>query len=185
MPEAPFDLDRVVTAQAQSYAAAVTELKRGQKRGHWIWFVFPQIAGLGSSPMSQAYAIGSLEEARAYASCKEAFRVRPSLRAAVSGVREAEPWIWSIAEEELCSVLWLATYASRRGKPDRPTAAHLDDLITIAHAGFLPERSLFDVGARVHPHAATFLPAERQRRLFEFVARHRLVSAGGTGWLRP
>jgi uncharacterized protein (DUF1810 family) len=61
-------LQRFVDAQEDGaiYARALGELRDGRKRGHWIWFVFPQIAGLGSSPMSQAYAIGSLEEARAY-----------------------------------------------------------------------------------------------------------------------
>jgi uncharacterized protein (DUF1810 family) len=61
-------LQRFVDAQedAAIYARALAELRAGRKQGHWIWFVFPQIAGLGSSPMSQAYAIGSLAEARAY-----------------------------------------------------------------------------------------------------------------------
>jgi uncharacterized protein (DUF1810 family) len=61
-------LQRFVDAQEDRaiYARALGELRAGRKQGHWIWFVFPQIAGLGSSPLSQAYAIGSLEEARAY-----------------------------------------------------------------------------------------------------------------------
>jgi uncharacterized protein (DUF1810 family) len=64
----PFNLSRFVEAQEDSaiYARALGELRDGRKRSHWIWFVFPQIAGLGSSPMSQAYAIRSLDEARAY-----------------------------------------------------------------------------------------------------------------------
>jgi uncharacterized protein (DUF1810 family) len=63
-----YGLQRFVDAQEDRaiYARALGELREGRKRGHWIWFVFPQIAGLGSSPMSQVYAIGSLEEARAY-----------------------------------------------------------------------------------------------------------------------
>lgn len=61
-----FDLDRFVTAQAGVYPAALAELRAGQKRSHWMWFVFPQIAGLGRSAMAAAYAIGSLSEARAY-----------------------------------------------------------------------------------------------------------------------
>jgi uncharacterized protein (DUF1810 family) len=63
-----FGLQRFVDAQEDVaiYARALGELREGRKRGHWIWFVFPQIAGLGSSPLSRAYAIGSLEEARAY-----------------------------------------------------------------------------------------------------------------------
>jgi uncharacterized protein (DUF1810 family) len=60
------DLDRFVTAQADVYDGVVGELRRGRKTGHWIWFVFPQVAGLGPSEMSQRYAIRSLDEARAY-----------------------------------------------------------------------------------------------------------------------
>ncbi len=64
----PFALERFVRAQDESgtYARALAELRAGRKRGHWMWFVFPQLAGLGSSAMSQAFAIGSLSEARAY-----------------------------------------------------------------------------------------------------------------------
>jgi uncharacterized protein (DUF1810 family) len=64
----PFSLSRFETAQAESgtYERALLELREGRKRTHWMWFVFPQLAGLGGSPMSQAYAISSLAEARAY-----------------------------------------------------------------------------------------------------------------------
>jgi len=61
-----YDLDRFVAAQAGVYPRALAELEAGEKRSHWMWFIFPQIAGLGSSPMAQRYAIGSLDEARAY-----------------------------------------------------------------------------------------------------------------------
>jgi uncharacterized protein (DUF1810 family) len=68
MSEDRFNLRRFVEAQddAAIYARALGELRDGRKQGHWIWFVFPQVAGLGSSPISQAYAIRSLDEARAY-----------------------------------------------------------------------------------------------------------------------
>jgi uncharacterized protein (DUF1810 family) len=62
----PHDLERFVAAQAPVIDAVRDELRRGRKASHWMWFVFPQIAGLGASPMSQRYAIGSLDEARAY-----------------------------------------------------------------------------------------------------------------------
>jgi|TARA_A100001391_G_C5071950_1_gene278455 uncharacterized protein (DUF1810 family) len=55
-----------LTAQAPIYDTAFAELRAGQKRTHWMWFIFPQIAGLGMSAMSQRYALGSLDEARAY-----------------------------------------------------------------------------------------------------------------------
>ncbi|MFI5225892.1 MAG: DUF1810 domain-containing protein [Candidatus Limnocylindrales bacterium] len=62
----PYDLERFVAAQEGVYVDVVEELRRGRKTGHWIWFVFPQIAGLGQSETSRSYAIGSLDEARAY-----------------------------------------------------------------------------------------------------------------------
>jgi uncharacterized protein (DUF1810 family) len=62
----PYQLARFVAAQQGTYDQAVAELRRGRKTGHWIWYVFPQIAGLGMSATSQRYAIGSLDEARAY-----------------------------------------------------------------------------------------------------------------------
>jgi uncharacterized protein (DUF1810 family) len=60
------DLTRFVDAQSGSYDQALKELTAGAKRSHWMWFVFPQIHGLGFSSMAQRYAIGSLDEARAY-----------------------------------------------------------------------------------------------------------------------
>jgi uncharacterized protein (DUF1810 family) len=60
------DLQRFVTAQDGVYETALAELKRGRKQTHWMWFVFPQVAGLGLSAMSQRYAIASRDEARAY-----------------------------------------------------------------------------------------------------------------------
>lgn len=62
----PHDLDRFLAAQQGAYAGALEELRQGRKTGHWIWFVFPQLAGLGRSEMSRYYAITSLDEARAY-----------------------------------------------------------------------------------------------------------------------
>jgi uncharacterized protein (DUF1810 family) len=62
----PFDLKRFVDAQAPVYRSVVDELRGGRKRSHWMWFVFPQLRGLGSSPMASRYGIASLEEARAY-----------------------------------------------------------------------------------------------------------------------
>ena len=63
-----YDLERFVAAQnaGGTYEQALTELRAGRKTSHWIWFVFPQIAGLGRSGMAQRYAIADLDEARAY-----------------------------------------------------------------------------------------------------------------------
>jgi uncharacterized protein (DUF1810 family) len=62
----PFDLDRFVRAQEADYERALAEIRNGRKRSHWMWYVFPQSAGLGLSATSQRYAINSLAEARAY-----------------------------------------------------------------------------------------------------------------------
>jgi uncharacterized protein (DUF1810 family) len=60
------DLSRFITAQEPIYAHVLAELRSGQKRTHWMWFIFPQIAGLGFSSTSKFYAIKDLEEARQY-----------------------------------------------------------------------------------------------------------------------
>ena len=64
----PFDLQRFVDAQEEggTYATALGELRAGRKRTHWMWFVFPQLSGLGRSATAQRYALRSLDEARAY-----------------------------------------------------------------------------------------------------------------------
>src|SRR4051794_12770208 len=62
----PFDLERFVTAQAPVFSAALEELKAGRKRSHWMWFIFPQMRGLGRSSTAQFFGISSLDEARAY-----------------------------------------------------------------------------------------------------------------------
>jgi uncharacterized protein (DUF1810 family) len=60
------NLDRFVEAQTLSYQTALGEIRRGAKRSHWMWYIFPQLAGLGRSAMAQHFAIKSLDEARAY-----------------------------------------------------------------------------------------------------------------------
>lgn len=62
----PFNLNRFLGAQESFYADALKEIKRGYKESHWIWFIFPQMRGLGRSPMAENYGIKSIEEARAY-----------------------------------------------------------------------------------------------------------------------
>ena len=62
----PYDLGRFLEAQRDDYALALTELRDGRKRSHWMWYIFPQLAGLGHSAMSRRYAISGLAEADAY-----------------------------------------------------------------------------------------------------------------------
>lgn len=83
----PFELQRFVEAQARNYDQALAELAAGRKTSHWMWYVFPQIAGLGSSPMAQTYALSSLEEARAYLDHPV---LGPRLRACVAAVNAVQ-----------------------------------------------------------------------------------------------
>ena len=64
--EHKIDLSRFIEAQKKSYPAALCEIRNGRKTSHWMWYIFPQIHGLGRSPISQYYAIQSLEEAKAF-----------------------------------------------------------------------------------------------------------------------
>ena len=86
----PFDLRRFVAAQEPIYAAAFAELAAGRKKTHWMWFIFPQIAGLGSSPTAVRYAIGSRGEALAYCRpCASSGRGSWRARASWLGMRGA------------------------------------------------------------------------------------------------
>lgn len=60
------NLDRFVSAQERDYTTALSEIRNGRKESHWMWYIFPQIAGLGYSSMAQYYAISDIEEAKAY-----------------------------------------------------------------------------------------------------------------------
>ena len=80
----PFDLARFVGAQAGVFADAVEELRAGHKRSHWMWFVFPQLKGLGHSPTAQHYGVSSLAEANAYL---EHLVLGPRLETAVAAVQ--------------------------------------------------------------------------------------------------
>ncbi len=66
MSDDPWNLARFVTAQASVFGQALEELRAGRKRSHWMWFVFPQLKGLGHSPTAQFYGLASLSEAQAY-----------------------------------------------------------------------------------------------------------------------
>ena len=64
--EDPYDLDRFIEAQKTCYERALAEIRGGDKRSHWMWYIFPQLSGLGFTPTSQKYSIRSLGEAEAY-----------------------------------------------------------------------------------------------------------------------
>ncbi len=65
-PRHPYDLDRFLRAQAENYEQALSEIRSGRKRTHWMWYIFPQIDGLAFSATAKFYAIQSIDEARAY-----------------------------------------------------------------------------------------------------------------------
>jgi uncharacterized protein (DUF1810 family) len=114
----PHDLDRFIVAQRDVYEEVLGELRRGRKTGHWIWFIFPQVAGLGSSSLSRRYAIGSLDEARAYLAhpvLGERLRECAGLVLAASG-RSAEDILGPVDAMKLRSSMTLF----HRAAPDEP-----------------------------------------------------------------
>lgn len=106
----PFNLQRFVDAQDGVFETALRELEAGSKQSHWMWFIFPQLAGLGRSPTAQYYAIASLSEARAYLDDP---LLGPRLRACTeallpwAGRRSAERILGSIDAVKLESCLTL------------------------------------------------------------------------------
>lgn len=83
----PYDLSRFLRAQEGDYDHALSELRAGRKRSHWMWYIFPQLAGLGSSEISRRYAIRSTDEARAYLGHRV---LGPRLRECAEAVLEVE-----------------------------------------------------------------------------------------------
>jgi uncharacterized protein (DUF1810 family) len=119
------DLDRFVAAQAPVYGSVLDELQSGRKESHWMWFVFPQLAGLGQSPTSRFYAIASLDEARAYLAHPV---LGPRLRECASLVasiedRTAEQILGSIDAMKLRSSMTLF----HRAAPDEPVFGRVLD----------------------------------------------------------
>jgi uncharacterized protein (DUF1810 family) len=109
--EDPYDLARFVAAQdaGGTYDRAVAELRAGRKATHWMWFVFPQIAGLGYSPAARAYAISSLDEARAYLAHPVLGPRLVGCAAILTGVpgRTAEQILGEVDALKLCSSMTL------------------------------------------------------------------------------
>jgi len=111
----PFQLQRFVDAQERSFEVALAELHAGRKQSHWMWYIFPQMAGLGRSPTAQFYGIRSLQEARAYlAHPVLAQRYRDAVEAVLgwSGRRSADEILGSVDAMKLRSSLTLFENAS-------------------------------------------------------------------------
>jgi uncharacterized protein (DUF1810 family) len=144
----PYRLERFVAAQDRNgtYERAVAELRAGQKRGHWMWFIFPQISGLGFSAMAQEYAISGLGEARAYlrhpvlgprlAECAR-------IVAAISG-RAAAEIFGSVDAMKLRSSTTLFKAAAAADEPQ--TAAPFTDVLTRYFDGAEDEATLSRLG---------------------------------------
>jgi uncharacterized protein (DUF1810 family) len=111
----PFQLQRFVDAQDGVIDTAIAELRAGRKHSHWMWFVFPQLAGLGKSPTAQFYAIRSIHEARAYLAhplLGERLRVAVDAIRGWAGVKSAEEILTPVDAMKLRSSLTLFEAAS-------------------------------------------------------------------------
>jgi uncharacterized protein (DUF1810 family) len=121
----PYDLGRYIVEQERTYADALVELGRGRKTGHWIWFIFPQIAGLGHSALSQHFAISSLDEARqflAHPVLGAHLRECVAVTLAIEG-RSAEEIFGPTDAMKVRSSMTLF----HRAAPDEPVFAHVLD----------------------------------------------------------
>lgn len=122
-------LDRFVDAQRDTYAAALAELRAGAKRSHWMWFVFPQIAGLGRSDTARFYAIRDIDEARAYLAHPLLGRRLVEATEAMlthAGVSSAEAVLGSIDALKLASSMTLFEVAAADLAEAAPFARCLD-----------------------------------------------------------
>jgi uncharacterized protein (DUF1810 family) len=140
---ADIDLDRFVDAQDGSFERALSEIVDGRKRSHWMWYVFPQVAGLGFSPRSQQYAINSVAEAQALlAHLVLGDRYRRIIDAVWHQVIDNSVTIHELFgspdDVKLVSSLTLFAAAGRRGEPMQPVIAtfvdQADEILRVADA---------------------------------------------------
>jgi uncharacterized protein (DUF1810 family) len=138
----PFDLERFVAAQdaAGTYQRALGEIRRGRKLSHWMWFIFPQVAGLGHSAMAQEYAIASLDEARAYLAHPVLGQRLTECAAALESTseRSAVEIFGELDAQKLRSSMTLF----RRAAPNEPLFARVLDLYFGGAADLETERRL-------------------------------------------
>nr|WP_290221266.1 DUF1810 domain-containing protein [Trichocoleus desertorum] len=113
----PYDLNRFVQAQERDYERALSEVKSGRKRSHWMWYIFPQFDGLGFSAMSERYAIKSVAEAKAYLSHPILGpRLIECVEAALSGKERTAHEIFGFPDDmKLKSCATLFAYVSPEG----------------------------------------------------------------------
>jgi uncharacterized protein (DUF1810 family) len=157
MAAMPDDLDRFLAAQRATYDGALAELRRGRKTGHWIWFVFPQLDGLGRSEMSHRYGIVSLAEARAYAAHPVLGARLRECAAALLAARStsADDILGSIDAMKVRSSMTLF----RRAAPDEPVFGQVLDRFYDGQPDPATEAMLGDPATASHPAEADDTPA--------------------------
>ena len=135
-----FELDRFTRAQdgAAGYAQALAELDAGKKRSHWIWYIFPQLAGLGSSPMAELYGLRGVDEATAYLRDPV---LRDRLLSAMNAVRKHSVPLRTLMGSDidvlkLVSSMTLFREVARRGKDDEVFAATGAILLAAKRQGY-------------------------------------------------
>ncbi|MDF2233282.1 DUF1810 domain-containing protein [Albimonas sp. CAU 1670] len=177
--EDPHDLARFLAAQDGAIDRALAELSAGAKRSHWMWYVFPQIAGLGSSPMAQRYAISGLAEARAYlAHPVLGPRLREAVAAAMrSGERSPRRLMGTPDDLKLRSSLTLFAQAARAAGED---PAAFEDALARFFDGERCVATLSRLGARRPRETAAGAP---QRRPADYIEEAR--PPRGPGDSRP
>lgn len=138
-----FHLERFLEAQEASFAVALEELSEGQKRTHWIWYVFPQMKGLGTSPMSQRFGVSGLREARHYlAHPVLGARMREAVEAVLSHPgKGAEDMLGELDASKLRSCLTLFAQAD-------PSEQLFQTALDRLYAGRADEKTLKLLGAK-------------------------------------
>jgi len=134
----PYDLARFRTAQQPVFETALAELRAGRKQTHWIWFIFPQLRGLGRSPTAQLYGISSIEEARAYLAdpvLGERLRLATAATLTVEG-RSAHAIFGSPDDMKFHSSMTLFALASLE------TGSHFGDALDLWFGGRMDDASL-------------------------------------------
>jgi uncharacterized protein (DUF1810 family) len=141
-----YHLQRFVDAQGACFAQVRSELAAGQKRSHWMWFVFPQIGGLGSSPMAQRFAIAGLDEAEAYLThpvLGPRLRECTALVNAVDGRSISDIFGYPDDLKFHSSVTLFAQSVARGPSPDRPDNQVFADALA-RYFGGVPDRATLD-----------------------------------------
>lgn len=135
-----FELERFIQAQDRDFEQARRELEDGRKRSHWIWYVFPQLAGLGSSPMAEAYGLQGIDEAAAYLRHPV---LRERLLSMMNVVRAQDVPLRALMGSQidalkLVSSMTLFREVARREKDDDVAKAADEILETAARQGYSP-----------------------------------------------